>query len=119
MYEPADKNFARADDSKFRAGRVVRRRHCRRRQISRPLCDISGWRDALIGLFLISRMLEKEVAAYDAEQRSHPSRPVAGHPSESPESLHGRGTSRTFSGLNGSQKYGNQFTFPSTLQVRD
>jgi hypothetical protein len=42
------------------------------------------------GLFLISLMLQKEVAGFDAEERSHPSGPVADHPSESPESLHGQ-----------------------------
>ncbi|HLX94179.1 MAG TPA: hypothetical protein VKU37_00385 [Verrucomicrobiae bacterium] len=42
----------------------------------------------LYGLFLISRMLEKEVAAFDAEERAHHNQPVTDHPSEFPGSLH-------------------------------
>lgn len=44
---------------------------------------------ALYGLFLISRMLEQEVAAYDAEQRAHAEHPAPDNHSESFEPLHG------------------------------
>ncbi len=43
----------------------------------------------LYGLFLISRMLEQEVAAYDAEQRTHEEHPTPDNHSESVEPLHG------------------------------
>ncbi|HUA38969.1 MAG TPA: hypothetical protein VMA35_11310 [Candidatus Sulfopaludibacter sp.] len=43
----------------------------------------------LYGLFLISRMLEKEVEAFDAEQRAHENPPVPDNHSEPAETLHG------------------------------
>jgi len=43
----------------------------------------------LYGLFLISRMLEKEVAAFDAEQRAHEDPATPDHHPESVVPLHG------------------------------
>lgn len=43
----------------------------------------------LYGLFLISRMLEEEVAAYDAEQRAHEDRAAPDNHPESVEPLPG------------------------------
>ena len=43
------------------------------------------------GLFLISRMLEKEVAVFDAEQRQHEDLATPNHHSEPAEPLHGHG----------------------------
>ena len=43
----------------------------------------------LYGLFLISRMLEKEVAAFDAEQRKHEDPATPDHHPEPVEPLHG------------------------------
>jgi hypothetical protein len=43
----------------------------------------------LYGLFLISRMLEKEVAAFDAEQRAHEDPPTPDYHSEPAGPLHG------------------------------
>jgi len=44
----------------------------------------------LYGLFLISRMLEKEIAAFDAEQRAHEDHPTPDHHSEPVEPFHGQ-----------------------------
>ena len=43
----------------------------------------------LYGLFLISLMLEKEVAAFDAEQRAHEDHATPDNHSEPVEPLHG------------------------------
>ena len=43
----------------------------------------------LYGLFLISRMLQKEVAAFDAEQRAHRDHPTPDNHAEPVEPLHG------------------------------
>ena len=43
----------------------------------------------LYGLFLISRMLDEEVAAYDAEQRAHEDRAAPDNHPESVKLLHG------------------------------
>ncbi|MGH7994250.1 MAG: hypothetical protein ACREDQ_12080 [Limisphaerales bacterium] len=43
----------------------------------------------LYGLFLISRMLEKEVAAFDAEQRAHEDPAAPDNHSEPVEPFHG------------------------------
>ncbi|HKW28029.1 MAG TPA: hypothetical protein VJT54_01740 [Verrucomicrobiae bacterium] len=43
----------------------------------------------LYGLFLISRMLEQEVAVYDAEQRTHAEHPTPDNYSQSVEPLQG------------------------------
>ncbi|HEV2437479.1 MAG TPA: hypothetical protein VG077_15920 [Verrucomicrobiae bacterium] len=43
----------------------------------------------LYGLFLISRMLEKEIAAFDAEQRAHEDHPTPDNHAEPVEPLDG------------------------------
>ncbi len=43
------------------------------------------------GMFLICRMLQKEVAEYDAEQRSHRDQPAPANRSQSVESIHDHG----------------------------
>ena len=43
----------------------------------------------LYGLFLISRMLQKEIAAFDAEQRAHGDHPPPDHHAEPAEPLDG------------------------------
>jgi hypothetical protein len=45
----------------------------------------------LYGLFLISRMLEKEVAAFDAEQRAHEDQTRPDNHPEPVKSIHGDG----------------------------
>lgn len=41
------------------------------------------------GMFIICRFLEKEVAAFDVEQRAHQSHAAPEHHSEAVESIHG------------------------------